>query len=145
MARVEKKLLLEHSVQQMFELVEKVEDYPKFLPWCGGVEVHNRTADSLEATIRVAFKGINPHFTTRNQQVKNQSMTMTLVDGPFKKFEGAWHFTPLSEQACKIEFSLNYEFSNPLFAMVIGPVFNLIASTFVDSFVKRADELYVKP
>ncbi|AKJ68199.1 cyclase [Pandoraea thiooxydans] len=144
MAEVIKTVLIQHSAQQMFDLVTNVADYPNFLPWCGGVEIRHQDETSMEASIRIAFKGLHQQFTTRNRHDRPTAIDMEFVDGPFKKFSGAWRFTPLRENACKIEFRLHYEFSSLLLEKVIGPVFSHIANTFVDSFVKRAETVYAQ-
>jgi ribosome-associated toxin RatA of RatAB toxin-antitoxin module len=144
MADVQKTVLIRHSAEQMFDLVTDVADYPNFLPWCGGVEIGTQTETSMEAKIHINFKGIRQHFATRNQQVRPTTIDMEFLDGPFKKFTGFWRFTPLRADACKIEFALHYEFANIILEKIIGPVFNHIAHTFVDSFVKRADQRYGK-
>lgn len=138
MAVIEKSVLIERSAEQMFELVDAVEDYPKFLPWCGGSEVIERTAEKTVARVDIRYRGIKSHFATENHKTYPTRMGMKLVDGPFKQLDGSWHFKPLAEQACKVEFHLHYEFSSKLLEKAIGPVFNHIASTFVESFVKRA-------
>lgn len=142
MADVHKSLLITHSAQRMFDLVTDVEKYPEFLPWCGGVEVFQSTPELMEAKININFKGVKQYFHTKNIQKSPTNIDMTFVSGPFKKFEGHWIFTHLSEEACKIEFSLHYEFSNFILDKLIGPVFSVIANTFVNSFVKRANDLY---
>ena len=100
------------------------------------------TPELMEAKININFKGVKQYFHTKNIQKSPTNIDMTFVSGPFKKFEGRWIFTPLTEDACKIEFSLRYEFSNFVLDKLIGPVFSVIANTFVNSFVKRADDLY---
>ncbi len=142
MADVQKSLLIQHSAQCMYDLVTDVTKYPEFLPWCGGVEVFQSTPELMEAKININFKGVKQYFHTKNIQKSPTNIDMTFVSGPFKKFEGRWIFTPLTEDACKIEFSLRYEFSNFVLDKLIGPVFSVIANTFVNSFVKRADDLY---
>ncbi|GAA4029768.1 type II toxin-antitoxin system RatA family toxin [Actimicrobium antarcticum] len=142
MAVVHKSVFLGYSAEQMFALVDKVEDYPIFLPWCGGVDVRSREGNTLTATLHIKYHGIKQTFTTENTNVPSSSMTMQLVDGPFKRLHGAWTFKPLRSDACKIEFDLQYEFSNRLIEGVIGPVFNMIANSFVDSFCKRAEVVY---
>jgi ribosome-associated toxin RatA of RatAB toxin-antitoxin module len=142
MENVNKSLLLQHSAQRMFDLVTDVQKYPEFLPWCGGVEVFQSTPELMEAKININFKGVKQYFHTRNIQKSPTNIDMQFISGPFKKFEGKWVFTPLMEDACKIEFSLQYEFSNFVLDKLIGPVFSVIANTFVNSFVKRANELY---
>lgn len=144
MPEVTKTVLIQHSAEQMYDLVTNVGDYPKFLPWCGGVEIRHEDETSMEAAIRIEFKGLRQQFATRNRQQRPTTIDMEFVDGPFKKFTGAWRFTPLRENACKIEFRLHYEFSNFLIEKVIGPVFSHIANTFVDSFVKRAEVVYAQ-
>ena len=142
MAVVHKTVLLGYSAEQMFALVDRVEDYPQFLPWCGGVEVREREEDRLVASIMINYHGIKQSFTTENTNVRPVSMTMRLLEGPFKQLHGTWTFKPLRADACKIEFDLQYEFSNRLIESIIGPVFNMIATSFVDSFSKRAEEVY---
>lgn len=142
MAVVHKSVILGYSAEQMFALVEKVEDYPKFLPWCGGVVVQSRANDKLTATLQINYHGIRQTFTTENINHVPESMTMRLVEGPFKLLNGTWKFKPLRSDACKIEFDLQYEFSSRLIEGVIGPVFNIIANSFVDSFCKRAESVY---
>lgn len=141
MASVKKSVLIEHTTIQMFDLVDKVEDYPKFLPWCGGSELMERTETITRARIDINYHGIKAHFTTENTKERPHTMLIRLVDGPFRQLEGSWRFVQLGESACKVEFDLQYEFSNKLIEKVVGPVFGHIANTFVDSFVKRADQL----
>jgi ribosome-associated toxin RatA of RatAB toxin-antitoxin module len=142
MAVVHKSVLLGYSAEQMFALVERVEDYPKFLPWCGGVKVLERADDRLIATIAINYHGLKHSFTTENINNRPTSMKMTLVEGPFKHLDGLWTFKPLRDDACKIEFNLHYEFSSKILEQLIGPVFNMIANSFVDSFYKQADVVY---
>ncbi len=142
MAVVHKSVLLHYSAAQMFALVDKVEDYPSFLPWCDGVDVRERTADKLVAAIRINYHGVKQGFTTENSNTPPTRMQMKLVEGPFRHLDGTWQFTPLREDACKVEFDLHYEFSSKLLEKLIGPVFSKIADSFVDSFCRRAEAVY---
>lgn len=144
MAVVYKTVLLSYSAEQMYALVERVEDYPQFLPWCDGVEVRERFDDGLTATLSILYRGVRQAFTTTNIHVTHETMQMRLVDGPFKSLDGLWRFTPLRADACKVEFNLNYEFSNRVLEQVVGPVFSVIANSLVDSFCKQADKVYGK-
>lgn len=144
MALVEKSVLLSFSAEQMFVLVDNVADYPQFLPWCGGTSVQVLEANKIRATIHINYHHVKQSFTTENVRVTPQSIDITLLDGPFKHLDGSWHFIALSPSACKIEFRLNYEFSNKLLEKVVGPVFHYIASTFVEAFIKRAEVMYRK-
>jgi ribosome-associated toxin RatA of RatAB toxin-antitoxin module len=143
MAVVEKSILIEHSAAQMFDLVDRVEDYPKFLPWCGGTELHERSASRTTATLHISYHGIRASFSTINEKEIPHWMSIRLREGPFKHMDGGWRFTPLGDTACKVEFRLHYEFSNKLLEKALGPVFSKIAGTFVESFVKRAEDVYV--
>jgi ribosome-associated toxin RatA of RatAB toxin-antitoxin module len=142
MAVVHKSVLLAYSAEQMFALVDRVEDYPAFLPWCGGVEIRERAPDQLVAAIQINFRGIRQSFTTRNTHLPPTMMQMTLVEGPFSHLDGQWHFKALRDDACKVEFDLHYEFSSKLLEKLIGPVFSTIADSFVESFCKRAEVVY---
>lgn len=144
MAVIHKTVLMQYSADQMFSLVDDVENYPQFLPWCGGVDVLERGEDSLVATLKISYHGLKQSFTTKNTNVKPESMVMELVEGPFKNFEARWQFKKLTEDACKIEFTMVYEFSNKLLETIIGPVFSVIGNNFVESFCKRAEEVYGK-
>jgi ribosome-associated toxin RatA of RatAB toxin-antitoxin module len=142
MAMVEKSVLIERAAQQMFDLVDGVEDYPKFLPWCSHTRLEFRNEKKTVATLHINYLSVKSHFTTENDKEIPNWMSIKLVDGPFRRLEGMWRFKPLAENACKIEFQLTYEFSSKLFEKVIGPVFSQIANTFVDAFVRRADQVY---
>lgn len=142
MAVVEKTVLIEHSARQMFELVDRCEDYPQFLPWCSQTELKFRDDSKTVATLHINYHSVKSCFTTENDKEIPTRMNILLVDGPFRRLEGAWHFRALAENACKIEFRLHYEFSSKVFEKVIGPVFSHIANTFVDAFVRRADQVY---
>jgi len=142
MALVEKSVLIERSARQMFDLVDAVEQYPQFLPWCSSTELKFRDESKTVATLHINYHSVKAHFTTENEKEIPGWMSIRLVDGPFRRLEGMWRFKALGENACKIEFSLSYEFSSKLFEKVIGPVFNHIASTFVDAFTKRATQVY---
>ncbi|WBS00705.1 type II toxin-antitoxin system RatA family toxin [Pseudoduganella sp. SL102] len=142
MAVVHKSVFLGYSAQQMFDLVDRVEDYPKFLPWCGGVEVRERGENSVVASVGINFHGVKQSFTTSNTNTPPTAIKMNLVDGPFKTLHGTWTFKPLRDDACKVELDLQYEFSSRLLEQVIGPVFGMIANSMVDSFCKRAETVY---
>jgi ribosome-associated toxin RatA of RatAB toxin-antitoxin module len=142
MALVEKTVLIEQSAERMFALVDACEDYPVFLPWCSRTEVKFRDDHKTVATLHINFHSVKSSFTTENDKEQPSLMSIRLVDGPFRRLEGAWHFKALAENACKIEFQLHYEFSSKLFEKVIGPVFGHIANTFVDAFVRRAAQVY---
>jgi ribosome-associated toxin RatA of RatAB toxin-antitoxin module len=149
MAQVHKTVLIQHSAKRMFDLVDDVTKYPEFLPWCGGVDLLQQDANTTMATLHIAYHGLHQKFTTNNtktQQVtdKTSLMEIKLKDGPFKHLEGIWRFTALNDEACKVEFMLNYEFTNGLIDKMIAPVFSHITNTFVDGFVARADRLYAK-
>ncbi len=142
MAVVHKSVFLGYSAEQMFDLVAKVEDYPKFLPWCGGVDVRERGENHVVASVGINFHGVKQHFTTSNSNTPSSEIRMKLVDGPFKTLDGTWTFKALREDACKVELDLHYEFSSKLLEQVIGSVFSMIANSMVDSFCKRAETVY---
>lgn len=144
MAHVKKTVLVNHSAESMFLLVDDVKQYPKFLPWCGGVDLIQQDDTSTIATLHIDYHGLRQNFTTENHKTFPQTMVIQLKNGPFKHLNGSWHFLALSDDACKVEFSLNYEFENHFLEKIIAPVFNHIANTFVDGFVKRANAIYTK-
>jgi ribosome-associated toxin RatA of RatAB toxin-antitoxin module len=142
MAVVHKSVFLGYSAQQMFDLVAGIEDYPKFLPWCGGVEIRERNGNTVVASVGINYHGVKQAFTTSNENTPPDQIKMKLVDGPFKCLDGVWTFKALREDACKIELDLRYEFSSGLLDKLVGPVFGMIANSMVDSFCKRAETVY---
>jgi ribosome-associated toxin RatA of RatAB toxin-antitoxin module len=142
MSRVEKSILIEYPAHRMFDLVEDVESYPCFLPWCSATRVDFRDDRRTVATLYVNFHGIKAHFTTENAKERPSWMSLKLVDGPFRHLEGEWCFKLLPDDACEVGFHISYEFSNRLFEKILGRVFNQIANTFVEAFVKRARQIH---
>ena len=110
MALVEKTVLVAHSAEQMFNLVDRVEEYPQFLPWCGGASVNELDGATVHATVHIDYHHLKQHFTTENVRMPPHQIDITLQDGPFQHLDGSWRFIPLSDSACKIEFRLHYEF-----------------------------------
>ncbi|MDS4015666.1 MAG: type II toxin-antitoxin system RatA family toxin [Candidatus Accumulibacter sp.] len=145
MATVKKSVLIERSSQEMFDLVDRVEDYPEFLPWCSQTFCQYRDASKTVATVHINYRNVKSHFTTANDKESPLWMRITLVDGPFRRLDGLWRFTTLAAHACKIEFHLSYEFSSRMLEKAIGPVFSQIANTFIDAFVKRANQIQRAP
>lgn len=142
MHSVERSVLVPHSASQMFDLVADVEKYPQFMPWCGGASVSNRDETGMQASITISLAGIKQTFTTRNTHQYPSCIELELVDGPFSALKGRWEFIPLSEDACKVLFTLNYAFSNRALETMVGPIFNRIATSFIDSFTQRAQVCY---
>jgi ribosome-associated toxin RatA of RatAB toxin-antitoxin module len=142
MQRVRKSVLVPFAASRMFELVDDVARYPEFLPWCAGATVHDARDDGKKARLDIDYHGVRAHFTTDNVNRPPESIVVTLVDGPFRHLHGEWQFRPLAEDACKIEFELAYEFSTHILERMVGRVFNHIAETFIDAFVRRAEFLH---
>lgn len=141
MVVIDRSALLGHSAQALYALVSDVESYPRFLPWCDGAQVRPGDGGHTLATIHINFRGIRQQFTTRNLSEPGSLISMSLVAGPFRHLDGHWRFTPLGEDACKVELRLEYEIASRLLERAVGPVFNHIANTLMDAFAKRADEV----
>ncbi len=141
MKEINRSAIVEHSAAQMYELVDDIESYPRFLPWCQSVHVE-QVGGKKRATLTVGLRGIRQSFTTLNDNQPGASMDMRLVDGPFRNFTAAWRFTPLSENACEIQFTMRYQFSSRALGKLLEPLFDEIADTMVDVFTRRADELH---
>lgn len=145
MKTVHKSVLIWYSAQEMFALVSDVESYPRFLPWCDQARVLERDEHDMKAQVGMAFSGIHQSFTTHNRHVPGRQIHMSLVDGPFSKLEGQWDFIPVGDadqRACKVELKLDYAFRSAALAALVGPVFDRIAGSLVDAFVKRAEHVY---
>lgn len=140
MPTVLKSVLVNHRAETMYALVEDVERYPEFLPWCSGAEVLERTAGITRARIGIDYHGLTSHISTLNRKEAPGRMDLEFVEGPFDEFKGHWRFVPLGEQGCRVEFALDYAFSNAAMAALLGPVFGHIIETLVERFVARADK-----
>jgi ribosome-associated toxin RatA of RatAB toxin-antitoxin module len=145
MHRVTKSVLVPYSAAQMYELVDRAEDYPKFLPWCAGAEILESHAGGKTARLYIDYHGVKAHFTTINENKPPEMIVVTLKSGPFRHLHGEWRFKALRPDACKVSFDLAYEFASGVLDKVIGPVFTHIANTFIDAFVKRAEAVYGEP
>jgi len=135
-------VLVPYSARQMFDLVDGIELYPQFLPWCGGAEVLETRADGKTARIDIDYAGFRLHFTTDNVNRAGESIKIMLREGPFSHLSGEWRFTSLASKGCKVALALTYEFSSPLLEHGVGPVFGGIANSMIDAFVQRAGAVY---
>lgn len=142
MQTVQRTVLVPYSAAQMFDLVADVEKYPEFMPWCGGAQVLSHDAQGMEASITINFAGLKQRFTTRNTHDYPRRIDLKLVDGPFSSLTGTWEFVELDAQACKVIYTMQYSFSSMAMQAVVGPVFNRIATSFIDSFTRRAQTKY---
>ena len=138
MKRISRSAIVERDAEDFYRLVEAIETYPEFLPWCAAAEVRERTPARTVATLTLAVAGVRQSFTTENSNVSGRSIDMRLVEGPFRRFTAAWRFTPLRAGACKVEYTMEYEFSGAVVATVLEPVFKRIADGIVDAFTQRA-------
>ena len=145
MKTVHKSVLIWYSAQEMFALVTDVQRYPEFLPWCDRSAVLAEDAGGMTAEVGIAFGGIHQSFTTRNSHHAPDSVDVKLIKGPFSQLDGQWRFSPVgdgAQRACRIDLTLNYGFSSATLSALVGPVFDKIAATLVDAFVKRAEQVY---
>lgn len=147
MKNVHKSVLIWFSPEEMFALVTDVARYPEFLPWCDHARVlsADEAGQGMTAEVGISFSGIRQTFTTRNTHVPGRQVHMALVNGPFSKLDGHWRFTPVgdgSQRACRVELDLHYGFDNAALGALVGPVFDKIAGSLVDAFVKRAEQIY---
>ena len=142
MTVVHKSALVKYSAQKMFDLIDDIEAYPEFLPWCTGSRIIRREDDVVEAELDLAKGGFKKSFSTRNKIDRGGRISLSLLNGPFSRLEGHWDFMPLREDASKITLDLEFEMSGTLANLAFGAVFNQICNTLVSSFIQRAKEIY---
>lgn len=140
MATVRKSVIVPHSCEAMFDLVDDFERYPEFLPWCRAAEVLERSDEMDVARLRIDYRGLRTEIATRNAKQRPHRMTLELVEGPFTSFGGEWSFHALGRAGCRVELALDYTMGSTLQG-VLAPVFGHIAQTLVESFVQRAADL----
>lgn len=144
MKHINKTALVPYNCSEMFDLVNNVNDYPKFLPWCKSVTLHSQTESEIVATIHMGGAGLEKSFTTKNIITPNKTIQMSLVNGPFDHLSGDWKFYQLGNEGCKISLNLEFEIKNRLLSMSLGPVFTKICTGLIDGFINRANEVYGK-
>ena len=137
MKRIARSAIVDCSAESFYALVEDIEAYPSFLPWCAAAQVRERAPGRTVATLTLAVKGLRQSFTTENANQPGRAIEMRLLEGPFRRFAAHWRFTPLAPQAAKIEFALEYEFANRVVATLLNPIFGGLADSTVEAFVRR--------
>jgi len=141
MRKVQRSALVQHSAGDMFSLVDDIESYPQFLPWCKSTEVHLRQGNVVEATLELHRGELSKKFRTRNTATDNSSIDMALVDGPFRHLAGRWAFTQLGDAGSKVQLDLEFEFSNSMVDVLFGGFFEETCNSLVDAFTQRADKV----
>ncbi len=142
MTVINRHALVPYTAVQMFALVDDIESYPDFLPWCTATRIISRNQDEVQAAISLSKSGISKEFTTCNRIQPNKMIEIRLLEGPFKQLQGYWRFDQLGEDGCKISLHMEFEFASKMMSMTLGPVFSQIASSLVGAFEKRAVEVY---
>lgn len=142
MYEIKRSALVQYSAEQMYNLVNDVAQYDKFLPWCGGSRIQSQRDNKMIASVDIAFHGLKKTFTTENTQTPHNELQMHLVEGPFSHLTGVWHFKDLGAQGSRISLELQFDFDNFLLRKVVAPVFSKIADSMVDSFCQRAQQVY---
>jgi ribosome-associated toxin RatA of RatAB toxin-antitoxin module len=141
MKTVRQSVIVARPAEAMFRLVDEAERYPEFLPWCSAAEIHERTPEQTRATLDIDYRGAKTRITTINRNSRPESIDLELVEGPFERFLGHWRFVPLGDEGCRVEFTLEYAFSNAALDALLAPVFGYVTETLVDRFVQRAESM----
>lgn len=139
---VQRQAIVPYSAEEMYNIVNNVAEYSKFLPWCRSSEVHSQTEDEVHATLELARGGLHKSFTTCNRLQKNKLIEIRLVNGPFEHLEGFWRFQPIDETSSQVFFDLEFRFKGKIANFAFGPIFQQISNSLVDAFCKRARDLY---
>lgn len=142
MPTVHRSALLFYSAADMYALVSDIESYPDFLPWCRSTRILDRKDDELEVYIEMVTGGVQKSFTTYNRLQPYETIEIHLLEGPFQRLEGLWQFQPLRDEACKVSLDMEFEFASRFLHIAIAPVFAQVANSLLDSFYKRAVEMY---
>ena len=142
MPQIEKSALVMYSSKEMFDLVNDVDAYPEFLPHCSDAKIVSKQPSGMTASLEISKAGLKKWFTTENTFIDDQTVSLRLVDGPFKSLKGKWHFLPLDDKACKVQLHLEFEFASKLIELAFGKVFNEVAKNMVNAFTQRAKAVY---
>lgn len=142
MRKIDRSALVPYSAAEMFALVDNIEAYPEFLPWCASAKVHVRSDELVEATLDIRRAGIHKSFKTRNRTRANERIDIALVSGPFRHLAGGWRFQALEDRASKVSLQLEFDIEHAIASLFFGRVFAEISSSLVDAFTRRADDVY---
>jgi ribosome-associated toxin RatA of RatAB toxin-antitoxin module len=142
MRKVSRSALVPYSAEQMYVLVEDVESYPEFLPWCGDAVLHWRDGDVLEGSVEMHLAGLRRSFRTRNRMREYEAIDMELVEGPFSHLIGGWQFRSLDPLGCKVSLEVEFEVKSRTTNRLLGRYFEEICNSLVDAFVSRAGHIY---
>jgi len=142
MIEISKRTVVPYTPEEMYVLVNDIESYPAFLPWCTAAKISNQQKESLTASLSLAVGKIKQSFTTENTMQDGSRINMQLIEGPFKHLSGYWKFNPEDEQSCHIHLHMNFEFKNKIIKHTLGKVFYKVMDSMVESFVQRAQQIY---
>lgn len=142
MRRVNRSALVPYTAREMFVLVDDVESYPEFLPWCNDAEVHNRSANTVEATLELHRGSMSNHFTTLNTRYEFEKIDLALIGGPFRHLAGGWRFTDIGQEGCKVALELDFEFESMFVDLMFGKFFEETCNALVDAFTRRAQDVF---
>ena len=143
MTTISRHSLVMYTPEQMYDLVNDIEAYPSFLPWCRSSKILSQSDDEMSASLDLAKGGLHHQFSTRNKLVPGKSIDISLIEGPFQHLEGHWKFVMIGDnQGCRMQLDMDFEFSNRLISMALGPIFTQVSGSLVDAFCKRAQEIY---
>jgi len=130
-----------HSAARMYALVNDVKRYPEFLDGCAKVDLIESSATTMSARLHLSKAGLSYQFVTRNTLLQDEKITLELDQGPFDYLTGSWVFTPLRDDACKVEMALEFGVTG-LKGKALSGLFSPIAASMVGAFCKRADNIY---
>lgn len=142
MHKVNRSALVPYTAHEMFSLVDDVESYPEFVPWCSDATIESRSGDSIVATLELHKGPVSKHFTTRNTRRGSEAIDMELVGGPFRHLSGEWRFRDIEGQGSRVSLELEFEFNSKLVDMMFGTFFKDAGDSMVDAFTTRAREVY---
>ena len=143
MTTISRHSLVMYTPEQMYDLVNDIEAYPSFLPWCRGSKILSQSDDEMSASLDLAKGGLHHQFSTRNKLVPGKSIDISLIEGPFQHLEGHWKFVMIGDnQGCRMQLDMDFEFSNRLISMALGPIFTQVSGSLVDAFCKSSQEIY---
>jgi ribosome-associated toxin RatA of RatAB toxin-antitoxin module len=139
---VNRSALVPYRAEEMFRLVDDVDAYPEFLPWCTGAEVLSRSEERVEASLELSKGAISKTFTTRNTRLPGEAIEIELLGGPFRQLSGGWRFRQLGDDGCKVTLALQFEFESRIVDAIFGTFFEDTCNALVDAFTRRAADVY---
>jgi len=134
--------IVPYSAKQLFDMVLDIEEYPEFLPWCMGARINKVLKNNLEADVIIGYRFFREEFSSRVFFKESKKIEVEYLKGPMRHLQNKWEFKDLREGQCQVDFYVEFSMKSKFFEAIIEQFFQIALVKMIDSFEKRAFEIY---